>query len=83
MVAAFSEVAEPGAVFVGIVFSALVSAADVVEPQASVDIAPAFGVLVPASVVAGEVDSPGRPRFLAFPSVDYCASSSSSVEVVG
>ncbi len=77
------EVAEPGVVFVAIVFVALVSVADVAEPQASVDIALAFDVLVPVSVVAVEVDSSGRPRFLAFPNVDYYASSSSSVEVVG
>ena len=52
------------------------------EPQASADIAVAFAVLVPVSVVAAEVDSSGRPRFLAFPNVDHYASSSSSVEVV-
>ena len=77
------EVAGPGAVFVGIVFFALVSVADVAEPQVSVDIAVAFDVLVPVSVVAVEVDSSGRPRFPAFPNVDYYASSSSSVEAVG
>ena len=53
------------------------------EPQASVDIAVAFVVLIPVSVVVVEVDSSGRPRFPAFPNVDYFASSSSSVEVVG
>ena len=53
------------------------------EPQVSVDIAVAFVVLVPVSVVVVEVDSSGRPRFLAFPNVDHFASSSSSVEVVG
>jgi hypothetical protein len=67
------EVSEPGVVFV----------ADVAEPQASVDIAVAFVVLVPVSVVVVEVDSSGRPKFLAFPNVDHFASSSSSVEVVG
>ena len=72
------EVSEPGVVSV-----AVVSVADVVEPQASVDIAVAFVVLVPVSVVVVEVDSSGRPKFLAFPNVDYFASSSSSVEVVG
>ena len=61
----------------------VVSVADVAEPQASVDIAVAFVVLVPVSVVVVEVDSSGRPRFLAFPNVDHFASSSSSVEVVG
>ena len=77
------DVAEPGIFFVAVFFAALVSVADVAEPQASVDIALAFDVLVPVSVVAVEVDSSGRPRFLAFPNVDYFASSSSSVEVVG
>ena len=62
---------------------AVVSVADVAEPQVSVDIAVAFVVLVPVSVVVVEVDSSGRPRFLAFPNVDHFASSSSSVEVVG
>ena len=72
------EVSEPWAVFV-----VVVSVADVAEPQASVDIAVAFAVLVPVSVVVVEVDSSGRPKFLAFPNVDHYASSSSSVEVVG
>ena len=71
------EVFEPGVVFV-----AVVSIADVAEPQASVDIAVAFVVLVPVSVVVVDVDSSGRPKFLAFPNVDHYASSSSSVEVV-
>ena len=53
------------------------------EPQVSVDIAVAFVVLVPVSVVAVEVDSSGRPKFLAFPNVDHFASFSSSIEVVG
>jgi len=53
------------------------------EPQASVDIAVAFVVLVPVSVLVVEVDSSGRPKFLAFPNVDHFASFSSSVEVVG
>jgi hypothetical protein len=72
------EVSEPGVVFV-----AVVSVADVAEPQASGDIAVAIVVLVPVSVVVVEVDNSGRPKFLAFPNVDYLASSSSSVEVVG
>ena len=55
----------------------------VAEPQAAADIAAAFAVLAPVSVVVVEVDSPGRPKFLAFPNVDHYASSSSSVEVVG
>jgi hypothetical protein len=77
------EVSEPGVVFVGILFVAFVSVADVAEPQASVDIAVAFDFLVPVSVVLVEVDSSGRPKFFAFPNIDYYASSSSSVEVVG
>ena len=40
------------------------------EPQASVDIAVAFVVLVPVSVFVVGVDSPGRPKFLAFPNID-------------
>jgi hypothetical protein len=71
------EVSEPGVVFVA------VSIAHVVEPQTFGDIAVAIVLLVPVSVVRVEVDSSGRPtKFLAFPSVDYFASSSSSVEVV-
>jgi hypothetical protein len=70
-------VSEPGVVFVA------VSVADVAEPQASADIAVAFAVLVPVSVVVVEVDSPGHPTFLAFPNVDYYARSASSVEVAG
>jgi hypothetical protein len=66
-----------------VVSVAVVSIADVAEPQASVDIPVAFDVLVPLSAFAVEVDSPGRPKFLAFPNVDHDASSSSSVEVVG
>ena len=56
---------------------------EVSEPQASVDIAVAFAVLVPVSVVVVEVDSSGCPKFLASPNVDHYASSSSSVEVFG
>ena len=77
------SVSEPGVVFVAVVSVALVSVADVAEPRASVDIAVPFDVLVPVSVVAVEVDSPGRPMLLAFPNVDHYASSSSSVEVAG
>ena len=54
----------------------------VIFPGVAVDIAVAFVVLVAVSVVAVEVDSSGRPRFLAFPNIDYYASCSSSVEVV-
>ena len=71
-------VSEPGVVFV-----AVVSVADVAEPQASVDIAVAFVVLVPVSVVVVEVDSSGRPKFFAFPNVCSFPNYSSSVEVVG
>ena len=66
-----------------VVLVAVVSVADVAEPQASVDNAVAFVVLAPVSVVVVEVDSSGRPKFLAFPNVDHYASASSSVEVVG
>ena len=73
-VADVAEVAEPA-----VVFAALASVADVVEPQASVDIALAFDVLVPVSVVAVAADTPERPRFCVFPNVDHYANSSSSV----
>ena len=84
-------VVEPEAVFVvdlevsepGVVFVAVVSVADVAEPQASVDIAVAFVVLVPVSVVVVEIDSSGRPKFFAFPNICSFPSCSSSVEVVG
>jgi len=62
--------AEPGAVFVS-------------EPQASVYIAVASVVLIPVSAFVVEADSPGRPRFPAFPNVYHFSSSSSSVEAVG
>ncbi len=81
--------AEPEVVFVAVVLIAapvvvfvVVSVADVAGPQASVDIAVAFVVLVPVSAVVVEVDSSGRPKFLAVPNVDHYASSASSVEVV-
>jgi hypothetical protein len=66
-----------------VVFVAVAAVADIAEPRVSVDIAVAFVALVPVSVVVVEVDSSGRPKFLAFPNVDHFASSSSSVEVVG
>jgi len=72
----FADLAESG-------FAALVSAADLADPQISGDIALAFDALVPLSVVAVGVDSPERPRFFAFPNIDYYASSPSPVEVVG
>jgi hypothetical protein len=58
------EVSEPGVVFV-----AVVSIADVAEPQTSVDIVVAFVVLVPVSAVVVEVDRSGPPKSLAFPNV--------------
>jgi hypothetical protein len=73
------EVSEPGVVFV-----AVVSTADVAEPQVSVDIPVVFDVLIPVFVVVVvDLDSSGHPKFFAFPNVDYYASSSSSVELVG
>ena len=66
-----------------VVFAAVVAIADVAELRASVDIAVAFAVLVPVSVVVAEVDSSGRPRLLSFPNVVYFSSPSSSDEVVG
>ena len=72
------EVSEPGVVFV-----VAVSVAEVAEPRASADIAVVFAVLVPVSVVVVEVYSSGRPTFLAFPNVDYYATSASSVEDAG
>ena len=53
------------------------------EPEASVDIAVVSVVSVPVSVVVVEVDSSGRPRFLAFPNGGRYAISSSSVGVGG
>ncbi len=64
------DVAEPVVLFVASVSvvaePVLVSEPvfDVAEPQVSVDIAVVFVVLVPVSVVAAEVDSSGRPKFL-------------------
>jgi hypothetical protein len=52
-------------------------------PQVSVRIAVVSVVSMPVSVVVVEVDNLGRPRFLAAPNVDHCASPASSVEVVG
>jgi hypothetical protein len=67
----------------GVVFVAVVSVADVAEPQASVDIAVASVVLAPVSAVVVEVDNSGRPTFVVFPNVDCYSTSASSVEVVG
>ena len=86
-VADFAESVFVGLVSAAPVSAALVSAADLADPQnvgdIAVDIAVAFDVLVVVSVVAVEVDSPGRPRFFAVPNSDYYSSYSSSVEVVG
>jgi hypothetical protein len=60
-----------------------VSGADVAEHQASADIALASDVSVPASVVAVEVGSPGRPRSSVFPNVGHYANPSSSAEAAG
>jgi hypothetical protein len=60
-----------------------VAVSEVTERQVYVDIAVAFVVSVPASVDQVGVESSGRPRFPAFPSVDHFAIDSSSVEVVG
>jgi hypothetical protein len=84
------EVSEPGVAFaavaaepgVVVVFVAEL-AADVAEPRSSVDIPVLSAVLVPVSVVVVGADSPGRPRFFAFPSIDYYARSASFVEIVG
>ena len=82
-------VGEPGVVFVAVVFVAVVFVAavfvavDVAEPQASVDIAVAVVFLVPVSVVAAGVDSPGHPTFVASPNACSFPSSSNSVEIVG
>jgi len=77
------EASEPEVVSVAVVAVVVVSVADGAEPQASVDTRIAFDVSLPVSGVAVEVDSPGRPRSLAFPSVDYHASPSSSAQAVG
>jgi len=66
-----------------VVFVAVVSIPDVSEPQASVGIPAVFDALIPVSLVAVDVDSSGRPKFLAFPNVDHYATSSSSVEELG
>jgi hypothetical protein len=82
--ASVAEAAEPVAAFVvAVVEPGVVSVAGVAELQAAVDIALVFAVSVPVAAVAVEVDSPGRPRFLVFPNVDYYASLSSSAEDSG
>jgi len=80
--AALASVAE--VLETAVVFVVLASVADVVELRASVDIALAFDVSVPASPVPVDVESSGRPNlFPAFPNVDHYASVSSFVEAVG
>ena len=59
-----------------------VDIADVSGPQASVDIAVVFVVLIPACVLVFEVDIPGPPRFFVLPKICSFANSSSSVEIV-
>ena len=75
-----SVAAEPSPEVVSV---AAVFVADVAEPQASVDIAVVFVVLVPVSVVVVEVDSFGRSKFFALPNICFLSNCSSSVEVVG
>ena len=60
----------------------VVDIAYVSEPQASVDIAVVFVVLIPACVLVFEVDIPGPPRFFVLPKICSFANSSSSVEIV-
>jgi hypothetical protein len=66
----------------GMVFVAVVSVADVAEPQAYVDKVLSFDVLLPVSGGAAEVDNSGRPKFVSLPNVYYYANSASSSEVV-
>ena len=54
----------------GVVPVSVATPVDVAEPQASVDIAVAFDFLDLVFAVAVEVDSPGHPRFVAFPNID-------------
>jgi hypothetical protein len=87
---AVSEVAEPLvdiaavlAVEPDVVFVAVVSTADVAEPQASGGTRVVFDIAIPVFLyLVVELDSRGLPRFFALPSVDHYARSSSSVEVV-
>ena len=72
--------AEPEVVLVVVGFVSVVLVAVVSEPQASVDIAVAFVVLVLVSGVVGEVDSLGRPKFAVSPNAYSFPSLSSSVE---
>jgi hypothetical protein len=77
-------ISEPGvAASEPLISEPVVAASEPAEPQASVDIAVAFVVLVPVSVVVVEVDSSGCPKFLVFPNDCSFPNCSSSVEVVG
>jgi hypothetical protein len=53
-----------------VVFVALLSIADVAEPQVSVYIVLAFDVLVPVSAVSVVGYSSRRPKFFSFPNID-------------
>ena len=67
-----------------VVFVAVVSTADVAEPQASGGIPVASDVLIPVFVVVVvDLGSSGHPKFFAFPNICSFPNSSSSVEVVG
>jgi len=85
-------VAEPEVVFVAVysaecgvlvVFVVAALFVDVAEPRFSVDIPAPFAVSAPVSVPVVEVDSPARPSFFVFPSIDFYARSASFVEIVG
>jgi len=76
------SVPEPVGVFVAAVFVVPVSVADISGHRAFVDIALAFDISVPVSVVAAEVDSSGHPRFFVFPNTDCYPKFSNSVGVV-
>jgi len=62
---------------------AVVSPDNIPEPQAFPDIAVPFPVSAPASALGVADDTARRPTFAVFASVDYCATSASSVEAVG
>ena len=72
--------AEPEASEPRVVFVFLVSVPDAAELLASDGIAPVFAVLIPVFAAAVEADSPGHPKYYAFPNVDCRASSASFVE---
>jgi len=77
-----APVAELSAFF-DIAFAAAVvpaALADVAEPPGSSDIVPAFDVSAPAAVFAAGPYSSGRPRFFAFPNIDFFPSFSSYCE---